>query len=101
LAFDEHLRFGAWRGAGPAGAWLETRLGVGGAALVGAGSIGGRGWRSGDVGVSLAGGRGQAAGSIADAFRQTASFCGKNTCFPRQLDPLRQFIWRAEGGGAM
>jgi hypothetical protein len=26
LAFDEHLRFGAWRGAGPAGAWLETRL---------------------------------------------------------------------------
>ena len=43
--------------------------------------------------VSLAGGRGQAAGSIADPFRQTAVSVGKNTHFSRELDPLRQFNW--------
>jgi hypothetical protein len=41
------------------------------------------------------------AGSMADPFRQVAVSVGKNTHFLRELDPSRQFIWRAEGVGAM
>jgi hypothetical protein len=62
--------------------------GAGGVGWHRAGWIGGRGWRSGDVAVS------------ADPFRQVAAFYVKNARFARELDPSRQFNWRAEGGAA-